>query len=394
MRILFVAMSSSVHAARWIAQLADLGWDLHLFPSRDYQLHSQLRDVTVHGLRARHVNDEPLHRSVRVKGPWWPSRGHRGIDLASKYLPRWFDAERRLARLIRTLRPDIVHSLEMQHAGYLTLAANRLLGGRFPPWMVNCWGNDLYLYARVPDHIAPIKAVLAACDYFGADCQRDIDHAQQLGFTGTILPVLPASGGLQLERVGELRSGGAPSTRRLVMLKGYQGLRGRALVALRAIEKCADVLSGYRIVVYSAGEEVALAAQLLNRETPIEIASNASHEEILSLHGRARISIGLSISDGAPVSLFEAMAMGSFPIQSETACFDEWIEPGVSGLIVHPDDPEDVERAIRRALSDDALVDRAAIVNEETVAARLEYGSLKAQAVAIYERALAAASLE
>ena len=35
MKILFVAMSDTIHTARWIGQLAGLGWDVHLFPSID-----------------------------------------------------------------------------------------------------------------------------------------------------------------------------------------------------------------------------------------------------------------------------------------------------------------------------------------------------------------------
>ena len=35
MRILFVAMADSVHTARWISQIDDQGWDIHLYPSID-----------------------------------------------------------------------------------------------------------------------------------------------------------------------------------------------------------------------------------------------------------------------------------------------------------------------------------------------------------------------
>ena len=49
MRILFVAMPDSVHAARWINQLAGVeGWDVHLFPAYKAQLHPGFGDVTVH----------------------------------------------------------------------------------------------------------------------------------------------------------------------------------------------------------------------------------------------------------------------------------------------------------------------------------------------------------
>ena len=122
---------------------------------------------------------------------------------------------------------------------------------------------------------------------------------------------------------------------------------------------------------------------------PVQVLSQRiSHGEILALHARARISIGLSISDGISVSLLEAMAMGSFPIQSCTACADEWIEHGVSGMLVPPEDPDIIEMAIRTALSDDELVNRAAETNRQVVQKRLDSDQLKQEAIDMYSRIL------
>jgi len=47
--ILFVAMSGSIHTARWINQLEGHGWDIHLFPSLDQGVvHPELRAARVH----------------------------------------------------------------------------------------------------------------------------------------------------------------------------------------------------------------------------------------------------------------------------------------------------------------------------------------------------------
>ena len=138
---------------------------------------------------------------------------------------------------------------------------------------------------------------------------------------------------------------------------------------------------------YSPTPDVARVAKRLSRVTdiPIRIVPKGTpHNEILKLHGRARISIGLSISDAISTSLLEAMVMGSFPIQSWTACADEWIEDGNTGLLVPPEDPEVVENAIRRALNDDELVNRAAEVNYRLAAIRLDQTILKPKAVEIY----------
>ena len=78
------------------------------------------------------------------------------------------------------------------------------------------------------------------------------------------------------------------------------------------------------------------------------------------------------------------MVMGAFPIQSCTACADEWIRDGYSGIIVPPEDPDEIANAIRRALMEDTLVDRAAEINTTIVKKRLDYFTVKQQAVKMY----------
>jgi glycosyltransferase involved in cell wall biosynthesis len=293
----------------------------------------------------------------------------------------------RLARLIHRLKPDVVHSLEMQGAGYLTLEVKRLLGHEFPPWIMTNWGSDIYFFGRQPEHADRIRAVLAACDYYACECRRDVALAREYGLKGEVLPVLPCSGGYDLAKARSMRQPGLTSARRIVLLKGYQGWAGRALVGLRAIELCADVLKGYRIGLYLAGEDVRRAAELVTRTTglPIEVIPYCSHAEMLRWHGRARVSIGLSMSDAISTSVLEAMVMGSFPIQSNTSCAGEWFQDGISGLLVPPEEPEAVAQAIRRTITDDGLVDQAAKMNSRVVEERLEDSVIRGHVIALYE---------
>ena len=386
MRILFVAMANSTHTARWIGQVAGEGWDLHLFPSQDFgATHRQLRNVTVY------------HSVYGRQGPLEPSVRLRGVPVASGILAygarllmdRRFPGRRaaKLARLIERLRPDLVHSFEFQAAGYLTLEAKRMLGGRFPRWIATNWGSDIYVFGRLADHQARIRGLLTECDYYSCECHRDVALARQFGLKGKPLPVLPNTGGFDLDLARSLRSDGPTSARRIIMLKGYQGWAGRALVGLRALARCADVLSGFQIHIYSPAEEVKLAAELFSADTGVPtviVPLQTPHHDILSLHGKARISIGLGIGDAISTSFLEALLMGSFPIQSNTSCADEWITDGRTGLLVPPEDPEVVEAAIRRALAEDDLVNQAAVENWETAAARLDYRSIQSRVVELY----------
>lgn len=385
-KILLVARVDSVHTARWVQQINDQGWQVFIYPSTPIErAHPDLTRVSI------------LFS--------WPSRIRNilsglGLNFLAKLVERgrtYYEHSSptyRLAGLtkaIAKIRPHMIHSMEMQSAGYLTLEASKSSVEKFPPWLMTVWGSDIFLFSRLKDHRQKIEEVLSKCDFFSCECKRDVDLAQKFGFKGMMLPELPVSGGFDLARLQSGRSQ-KTSSRQLIMLKGYQGWSGRALVGLHALERCADLLANYTIVIFSASPEVSLAAELFTEKTGIAIrilASNLSHQEILELHGQARISMGLGISDGISVSLQEAMVMGSFPIQSCTACANEWITNGVSGFIVQPEDPQLIEVAIRKALSDDALVDRAAEINWEVASNRLDQAVLKQEAISMYGKLLA-----
>jgi glycosyltransferase involved in cell wall biosynthesis len=371
-------MPSSVHAARWIRHLRGTEFDVHLFPCRAEGSHPLLAGVKVHFgsllVRGSLFLMEKLAAYARRRGG-----GRCGV-------PSCFKRSLWLAWTIRRLKPDIVHSLEFQHAGYLATEAKKRLGSRMPPWVATNWGSDIYLFGRLRSHAERIKELLAACDYYSCECERDVILARQFGFSGRVLPVLPNAGGLDIREEVALRARERASTRKLIAIKGYQHWAGRALTALRAVELCADALRDYRIVVFSAGPDVEIAVELLAQSTglAVEVVPHSSHEDMLALFAQARAFVGLSISDGISTSMLEAMTLGAFPIQSCTACADEWLTDGVTGIIVPPEDAKAVADAIRVAASNDKLVDEAQIANAQVAASRLNPERIREQVLATY----------
>ena len=145
MRILFVAMANSIHTARWINQIADQGWDIHLFPSVESDIHPELRNITIHDRLVRSVNvGENVKQGKSL--PWpFPDSANFANRVLSRVrrveLARWRIARnQRLARLIDKIKPDVIHSLEMQQAGYLTLETQKICPRKFPPWIMSIWG--------------------------------------------------------------------------------------------------------------------------------------------------------------------------------------------------------------------------------------------------------------
>lgn len=386
MRILVVAMLWSVHTARWLRQISDLGWEIHLFSSQDYgDVHLEIKNVTVHRSiywSQKISENQHNHLSRIIHRVWSFLRRNIFYEFVNSY------RERQLTYIINKIKPDIIHSMETQSAGYLVSAVKERYTYAFPQWVHTLWGSDIYLYGRLTAHKSKITQMLSSINYLVCEGNRDILLCHKLGFNNKKALVLQATGGFNINFCTSLRSKTLKtSDRRLIVLKGYQGWAGRSLCGLRALELCADILSGYTIAIYSTNSDVELAAELFTNTTGIvvQIIPYISHNEMLKLHDKARISISLSISDGVPNSMLEAMAMGSFPIQSCTAIVDGWIEDGVNGILVPPEDPNIIEVAIRKALLDDDLVNAACVYNWDIIKKKLDENKVKEQTISFYE---------
>lgn len=387
MKILFVAMSNSIHTARWINQITGRGWDIRLFPSIDCGItHPQLKNVHVyHSFYGKQKNNKVVHHGYPVLSE---KVANVGIKVLKKLYPTY--RVNHLADVISSFDPDIIHCLEMQSAAYLTLDAKKKSSKKFPRWIVTNWGSDIYLFGQLPNHKQKIREVLSQCDFYSCECKRDVLLAKEFGFKGTVLPVLPNGGGYLLDKIVRMKQLDIPSKRKLIMVKGYQGWSGRALFALAALRRCTRQLQGYTILIYSSEEDsgIPLAAELFTQQTGIKtitLPKDTPYEEILSYHGRARISLGLSISDGISTSLLEAMIMGSFPIQSDTSCGNEWILDGKTGILVPPENIEKVARALSLALTNDELVDTSAKENAKVAQKRLRYAHIKKDVIKLYK---------
>jgi hypothetical protein len=390
MKILFIGQSDSIHTARWISQLSREKWGATFYPSTSEPLiHPELKNITFFysytGKKSQNKQNIHFKGNIFLNFVYGSNAKQK---LIRKYFPNYKRDE--LKNIILKVQPDIIHSLEIQSASYLTLDVKQkyFQNKDFPKWIVTNWGSDIYLYGRLKEHKDKIKQVLAECDYYSCECHRDIKLAKEFGFKGKTLPVFPNAGGFDLETVANYRQTGLTSDRKMIMLKGYQTWAGRSLCGLRALERCSELLHGYKIVIYSANDDVKLAARLFEVSTGVEVQVlplKTPHSEILKFHGQSRISIGLSISDAISTSLLEAMVMGSFPIQSWTSCADEWIIDGETGLLVPPEDPEIIEQAIRKALTDDNLVNQATQKNIAFARNRLDSKIIQPMAVQFYK---------
>jgi hypothetical protein len=250
--------------------------------------------------------------------------------------------------------------------------------------LVTNWGSDIFWFQRFPKHKAKLQKLLQLADVYSAECERDVVLARNLGFTGQAMPVIPNAGGFSEADFAIPRL--APSERKTIALKGYHGWVGRAKVSLEAVKEMSEELRGYKIIVYSANKSVLKLARQVAKKTGLEIKAFGkgamSHKQVLEMFAKSKIYVGLSESDGISTSMLEAMAMGAIPVQTSTACCDEWF--GNSGVTVHQITVPAVKNAIREGLKlaeDPANAEK----NLETIKARASAEMVKKVALTFYD---------
>jgi len=113
-RILFVAPSGSIHTRRWMQQINDQGWKLYLFPSYDTLWIDPAFSTPVYCVPFFFLY-QWLHRAGMQRLFGVVYRAYQ--LLLQKIDPDYYD--RRLARYISRIRPDLIHTLETQGAGYM-----------------------------------------------------------------------------------------------------------------------------------------------------------------------------------------------------------------------------------------------------------------------------------
>ena len=418
-KILFVGMIDSVHAAKWIQLVSDEGWDLHFYPIYEANPEGNLRNITIHrpaivfNIKKAIYNlyEKYILRNNCRKISHNQSIKYQNLSLIpvpdilikifeyfyrigfarGKIGAKFSYGPLNLVEVIKKIKPDLIHSMEFQHSSYCALAAKELMGNKiFPKWLITNWGSDIYYYQRFPEHLREIKKLLTSANFYSCECKRDVDLAIGLGMTAVAMEVFPNTGGFNLARIQELRNQTKPSNRKKIMVKGYEHFAGRALNALNALLMCRELLNGYEVLVFSASKEIYSKVEEMQKfhKIDIKILNYQTHESMLKHFSEARIYIGVSISDAISTSMLEAMAVGTFPIQTNTSCCEEWIADGETGFIIEPDNITSIAEKIKISLIDDSKVNRASELNWLTVKLRLDQNILRAKEIDMYNKIL------
>jgi len=308
-RVLAIGMVNSIHFARWLSSAQGVNAKFKIFPSGpNRKVHPLIRELVMKEGRQFSLGKLMTLLSLPI---WIIDRLFNG-RLRAVFL--W--------SVLRLRQYDIVHFHEMQSGGYpLTKVPTSLLSRSkvfYTPY-----GSDLFWFQDEAKPLARIRQTLRLVDGIFPECERDGVLARKYGFQGELLTSMPAAGTMQFAVTEPV----PVSSRTGITVKGYGGTWGRAIHVIHALEAIQEHLLGFEIHVTSVTKDVAKEIKRLESSSKLNLVLHSkfslSSEEMKILLTQSKFYIALSISDGFPASLTEALLCGAVPIQSDTACLPD-----------------------------------------------------------------------
>jgi len=388
-RILFVGFAHSSHTHGWI-DLVRQDFNVRLFalplgfPPDGWPVRTYVTQST--GARFDRAARRKLYVLNKVglaaQNAWSRVVNGPAIDAPRSWL----------ARVIAAWKPDVVHTLGLDPAGYFYTDVRERFGlaGKHA-WVLQLWGGSDLALARFDQAKAPrIARALSHADAVLTDTPANRDIALSLGITpkkAAGIAVMPGAGGVDVTALRAAWSGPTAQRRDICWPKAYECPWSKALPVFEAVKGLGSRLDGRSIHMLAANDESRAWHNALpediRRRCPLR--ERIPHAEILKLLGASRVMLAPSLVDGMPNSLYEAMALGAAPVVSpldEIVCL---VNDGRNALFARNLYPAEIAQAITRLLDDDALATAIAAENLKLVNDLADRAGVRSRAVALYD---------
>jgi L-malate glycosyltransferase len=327
-------------------------FSIHIDTARTWRGGQNQVLVTVMGLRALgHRTTLIAHPSGQLR-----QRVSEGLDLIPLAPTNEMDlsAAWRLSRLIKRLKPEIVHAHDPHGVAMSALALSMSTELAKPP---------LVAARRVDFHLKGNS--LSRWKYRQVDCFICVSDAIRRMLIGDGVPPARAvvvNEGIDLERVDAAPPARlheelwlphhAPIVGNVAALVPHKGQRHLIDAAALVIRQVPDA----RFVIAGEGElRGTLERQIRERKLEKHVYLLGFRPDVLSLHKIFDVFVMSSVTEGLGTSLLDAMACGKPVVATEAGGIPEVVEEGLTGLLVPTRNPEAMAVAIVRLLNDAAL---------------------------------------
>jgi len=314
--LLLVADGASIHTQRLAAAVARSGWRVDL---------AAFEGPTLEGVEHHALGDAPPTRDSR-----YPV------------------AVPRLASLIRSLRPSVVHAHYVSSYGAMARAAMALLtGSRRPPLVVTAWGSDLL----VTPAGSRLRAAIARWTLRGADLVTG-DSADLRAAAQALAPrarwhdFIFGPEAVLIEASRPAVGSGVVSARAFVPEMRVELIVSAYHLARRTSP---GVMSNQRLTVAGHGEgRPAIAAAA---GAGVDVVGPLSRAELHATMLRSRVIVSIPRSDGTSAALLDGLAAGLTPVVNDITANRQWVDEEIGEIVSRDPSVEELAAALVRAVS-------------------------------------------
>ena len=308
--------------------------------------------VTVLGLRALG------HRTMLVAhaGGELRQRAQEGLELMP-LAPRMemdLSAAWRLSRVIKEVRPDVIHAHDPHGVAMAALALSMSTQLFKPPLIAS---------RRVDFHLR--GSALSRWKYRQVDCFICASEAIRQMLIGDGIPqarAVTVHEGVDLERIESAEPARlhealwlphhAPIVGNVAALVPHKGQKHLIEAAALVVRQVPDA----RFVVAGEGElRASLERQIKEHNLEKHVFLLGFRTDVLALHKAFDIFVMSSVTEGLGTSVLDAMAAGKPVVGTTAGGIPEVVADGRTGLLVPPRDHEALASAIVRLLTDEPL---------------------------------------
>ena len=255
--------------------------------------------------------------------------------------------------VLTNIKPDLIHAGPIQSCAFMAALSG------FHPFLTMSWGSDLLFHSEESPLMRWITSfVLDQMDFFLCDCDAVLEKAGEYAKVDAER-VIKFPWGIELSRFFREAECG----RRLREELGWDGcvlvLSTRSWEALYGIE---SVLKGFaearkqnsrlRLLLLGDGSKRQEIDKFIKSRGLIDSVYRPGvvpQEKLPAFYSASNIYLSCTHSDGASISLLEAMACGLLIIVSDIPGNREWIEREENGWLVHPSEIDEIATSLLSA---------------------------------------------
>lgn len=330
-RILFVADAKSVHTAKWVDYFVNKGYEVHLATFSAYNI-TQCTNVY-------HLSDT----SLNVKG----GNYHYLFHIV------------KLANLLKKIRPDYINAHFSYSMGFIALLA-KLYAKVNSDFSVVCHGSDVlappnrYIFDKVN------RFVLSRVDKIFSVSDQITDKIISLGIEGE--KIFTGQYGVEVKynqnkKDIDIISNRAynPNSRIDFLLEALSQMDATGLVIVFVLPNITD----------------AEYNKLVKKYPFVRFYKALEYQEMIEFVCRAKVYVSATLSDGASLSLLEAIKLECIPIVSNIVSNRSWVLDGINGYLFKTQ--QEFLSKMNEVLSGDKLSDEIIAINTKLMQHKGDY---------------------